>query len=93
MSINKLKNSIDSGRQGKNIGISTGLPEIDKIIYGIQKKSLYTIAADTSAGKTSFALDVFIYNLFKNRGTNKVNILYYSFEIRNKVNNLLTLKI
>lgn len=81
MGINNLKQNIKSGKEGRNIGISTGLPEIDKIIYGIQKKFLYTVVADTSGGKTSFALDVFIYNLFKNRGDKKINILYYSFEM------------
>ena len=46
--VNNLKESIDKGRKGRNIGISTGLPDLDKIIYGIQKKYLYVIGADTS---------------------------------------------
>lgn len=81
MSVNRLRKNIKSGKKGKNIGISTGLPSLDRIIYGIQKRYLYTIGADTSGGKTSFALDIFLYNLIKNKQDKKVFILYYSFEM------------
>jgi replicative DNA helicase len=81
MGVAKLYKNVKRGQQGKNIGISTGIPKLDKVIYGIQKKYLYTIGADTSGGKTSFALDVFIYNLIKNAGNTPISILYYSFEM------------
>ncbi len=48
MGIKNLLNNIEQGSLGKNIGISTGLPIIDSLIYGIQKKYLYTVGADTS---------------------------------------------
>ena len=66
MSVNKLFEVIKRGKEGRNIGISTGLPTIDSIIYGIQRKYLYVVAADQGGGKTSFAIDIFVYNLFKN---------------------------
>jgi hypothetical protein len=81
MAVKQLLKNIKSGKEGKNIGISTGLSTIDSVIYGIQRKYLYTIGADTSGGKTSFAIDIFVYNLIKNAGDRKVNILYYSFEM------------
>ncbi len=81
MGVNQLLHNIEEGRKGRNIGISTGLPVIDSIIYGVQRKYLYTIGADTSGGKTSFAIDVFVYNLLKNREDKDVSILYYSFEM------------
>lgn len=81
MGVKQLLKNIEEGRKGRNIGISTGLPTIDSIIYGIQRKYLYTIGADTSGGKTSFAIDVFVYNLLKNRQDKNVSILYYSFEM------------
>lgn len=81
MGVNQLRKNIEKGKSGKNIGISTGLPDIDSVIYGIQKRFIYTIGADTSGGKTSFANYVFVYNLLKNRGNSKVQILYYSFEM------------
>ena len=85
MGIKQLYNNIEEGKKGRNIGVSTGSLKLDPVIYGIQKKYLYTIGADTSGGKTSFALDVFVYNLLKNKGDTPVSILYYSFEMSNDV--------
>lgn len=73
--------SVKLGKSGKNIGISTGLDKLDSIIYGTQKKCLITIGADSGSGKTSFAIATYVYNLIKNRGENKISILYYSFEM------------
>lgn len=81
MAIDKLLKNIEQGKLGRNIGISTGLDKLDKVIYGIQKKYLYTIGADTAGGKTSFAMDTFVYNLLKNAGDTPISILYYSFEM------------
>lgn len=81
MGVKQLYSNIKNGKLGKNIGISTGIPKLDSIIYGIQRKYLYVIAADQGGGKTSFAIDSFVYNLYKNRGEHKINILYYSFEM------------
>ena len=85
MGVTRLFENIEEGRKGRNIGISTGLPMIDSLIYGIQRKYLYTIGADTSGGKTSFAIDVFVYNLLKNAGNTPVSILYYSFEMSSDI--------
>lgn len=73
--------AVKKGREGHNIGVSTGLEKLDSYIFGIQKKSLITIGADSGSGKTSFALASFIYNLIKNKGDKKLSILYYSFEM------------
>ena len=80
MGVTQLLNNIEKGKEGRNIGISTGLSTLDSIIYGIQRKYLYVVGADTSGGKTSFAVDVFVYNLIKNAGPRPISILYYSFE-------------
>lgn len=84
MSINKLLQAIDKGKEGKNIGISTGLPKLDSIIYGIQKRYLYTIGASSGVGKSSFALHTFVYNLLKNAKSSTA-ILLYSFEMSKEV--------
>lgn len=81
MGVKQLLHNVKRGKQGKNIGISTGSPKLDSVIYGIQKKYLYTIGADTSGGKTSFAVDTFVYNLIKNNKETPISILYYSFEM------------
>ena len=75
MGIKRLLENIEAGKRGKNIGISTGLSVIDSVIFGIQKKYLYTIGADTSGCKTSFAIDTFVYNLIKNAGETPISIL------------------
>lgn len=43
---------------GKITGIATGYPAIDQLLGGLQRKSLYVLAASTGAGKTAFALNV-----------------------------------
>lgn len=48
MGVHKLLKNIEDGKSGKNIGISMGLPDVDKVLYGIQRKYIYTIGADTS---------------------------------------------
>lgn len=85
MGVAALYENIKRGKNGKNIGISTGMPKLDSVIYGIQRKYMYTIGADTSGGKTSFALDTFVYNLIKNAGDTPISILYYSFEMASDV--------
>lgn len=84
-SIDSLLKSIEEGKKGRNIGISTGLHDLDKVIYGIQKRYLYVLAGDTSSGKSSAALDIFVYNALKNANGRKINILYYSFEMSSDV--------
>lgn len=48
MGVTQLLNNIEKGKEGRNIGISTGLKTLDSIIYGIQRKYLYVVGADTS---------------------------------------------
>ena len=48
MGVTQLLNNIEKGKEGRNIGISTGLNTLDSIIYGIQRKYLYVVGADTS---------------------------------------------
>lgn len=47
MSSKKFFDAVRQGKKGRNIGVSLGLPKLDSIIYGIQKKTLYTIGADS----------------------------------------------
>lgn len=85
MSIVNLIQTIKRGKEGKNIGIKTGIPKLDSVIYGVQRKFLYTIGASSGIGKTSFTLDTFIFNVIKNAGDKNVSILAYSFEMSKEV--------
>ena len=43
---------------GKLRGLSTGFPDLDNMLAGLQKSDLIILAARPSVGKTSFALDI-----------------------------------
>lgn len=81
MSSKQFLHAVKQGKKGHNLGISTGIPKLDSVIYGTQKKCLITVGADTGSGKTSFALVTFVYNLLRNKEDKDVSILFYSFEM------------
>jgi replicative DNA helicase len=60
--------------------LSTGIPKLDKAIGGIQPSRYYTIAAQSSAGKSSL-MQFIIYNLLKQKTNPNVNFLIFSLEI------------
>lgn len=74
---------IEKGRKGENIGVSTGLPKLDKLIGGIQPSRYYLISAASSAGKTALALFM-LYNMLKNM-KDPVYVIYFSLEIGSEV--------
>jgi replicative DNA helicase len=45
-------------QSGKLRGLSTGFPDLDNVLAGLQKSDLIILAARPSVGKTSFALDI-----------------------------------
>ena len=59
----RLMDMIESGREGKNMGLSTGIKKLDDLIYGVQRKWIYIIAADSGGGKTTFSLYSFVYHV------------------------------
>ena len=76
-----LFNKIEEGRKGENIGLSTGLPKLDKIIGGIQPSRYYVCAAASSVGKTSLMLYI-MYNLLKQETEEApIYLIYFSLEI------------
>ena len=83
--LHNFKKEIEAGRLGKNVGISTGLPKLDSLIFGIQRRMLYLIGSDSGAGKSSFMIHIFIYNLIKNKENKNLAIMLYSFEMSTSV--------
>lgn len=47
--VSELYKNIDQGRNGLNKGISTGLPKLDLLTYGVQRKWLSVIAGDSGS--------------------------------------------
>lgn len=82
---NDLFDTIDSGRQGLNKGISTGIEKLDEYIGGIQKGIYYLIFSGSGGGKSSLALYSYIYRPLKDNPDKDIVLLYYSMEMSEKV--------
>lgn len=79
--LDELFNKIEEGKKGENIGLSTGLNKLDKIIGGIQPSRYYVCSAASSVGKTSLMLYI-IYNLLKQETEESpIYLIYFSLEI------------
>ena len=57
----RLFNLIDKGRDGKNIGLSIGLPKLELYMDGLLPGVSYLIAAQSGVGKSTFSLYSFVY--------------------------------
>lgn len=79
--VDQLWKLIDKGKNGENVGKSTGMQKLDNIIGGIQPHRYYLISAASSVGKTSYVLYI-IYNLLKQETDEApIYFLYFSLEI------------
>lgn len=87
---------VDRGRQGFNVGLSTGIKPLDQVITGVQRATYYLIGGNTGTGKTAFADHAFVLkpyaNFLNNRLSQKYSetplisfrVFYYSMEIAAK---------
>ena len=79
--LDQLWSQIEKGRKGDNVGKSTGMQKLDKVIGGIQPHRYYLVGAASSVGKTSYVLYM-MYNLLKQEtDVSPVYFLYFSLEI------------
>ena len=58
---NQFYELIDKGREGKNIGLSIGLPKLSSYCDGYVQGTSFLLGAGSGVGKTTFALFTFIY--------------------------------
>lgn len=80
--------NIKQGREGLNQGISTGIPKLDMLTYGVQRKWLTVVAGDSGSGKSVLTLYTYVYAPFKQYMQDKsvnVNFLLFSFEMSAEV--------
>ncbi len=63
--VDLLFQKINEGREGKNIGLKTGLSKVDKYTGGIQKGIYTLISAPSGGGKTSYVIYSYIYSIFR----------------------------
>lgn len=84
---------VEAGRQGRNIGLSTGSKKLDNALGGVQRGTYYLIGGNTGTGKTAFADHAFVLSPYENYLHNvigerhsdkpliKLRVFYYSMEI------------
>lgn len=83
----RLFKSIYRGKQGLNKGLSTGLPKLDAVTYGLLRRYHYTLGGDQGSGKSTLALFSYIYKPLKQALNGEVNahFLIFSFELSSEV--------
>lgn len=63
---NQFYELIDKGREGKNVGLSIGLPKLSNYCDGYVQGTSFLLGAGSGVGKTTFALFAFIYKPLMN---------------------------
>ena len=96
--VDSFYSEVERGLQGLNVGIPTGMAELDKYTYGVQRKYMYLIGGDTGSGKTTYALFTYVYKPLQytlEHPEIPVDILYFSLEMSKETlcANLLSLYI
>lgn len=83
----QLKQQIERGKSGLNVGIPHGHDKLTNYIPNIQLSTYYLVGGELSTGKSAFANDMFVYNPIdwylenKDKTDIRLKIPYYSFEI------------
>lgn len=73
---------VDRGREGKNIGLSMGLPKMEEYIDGLTQGTSYLIGAGSGTGKTTLLLYSFIYKPIMANDKNKdVHYIFFNLEM------------
>lgn len=79
----RLAEQIDRGREGKNIGISMGMPRLEEHIYGLTDSTYTVLFGKTGSGKTSIALYCYLYRPLLAALADGIDfkIIYFSLEM------------
>lgn len=84
-SIEQLYKSIDKGREGRNMGLNTGLPKMDWYTGGLLQ-GIYTLVFGVSgSGKSSYVLYSDIYRPLKDYPDKDIIYIYFSLEMSSEV--------
>ena len=77
MIVESLYDSIKQGKSGLNMGLSTGMPKVDSLTYGIQRKWLTVVAGDSGSGKSSYVLYTKVFKAFQQYQEDDCNTSFY----------------
>ena len=69
--VDELYSEIDNGREGRNLGLKTGLPKLDWYTGGFQKGVYKLIFGQSGSGKSSYVIYSDLY-----RKIIQIEILY-----------------
>ncbi len=79
--VDLLYQLIERGREGKNIGLSTGIPKVDSYTGGIQRGNYTLIFGLSGSGKSAWVLYNNIYRPLKDNPDKDIKIIYFSLEM------------
>ncbi len=83
--IDDLYKKIDEGREGKNIGLKTGLSKIDWYTGGLQKSNYKLIFGQSGSAKSSYVIYTDLYRILKDYPNKDIIHIYYSLEMSSNV--------
>lgn len=78
--VKDLYTKIDEGKEGRNIGLNTGIPKLDFYTGGFRKGVYTLIFSKSSVGKSSFVIYK-LYRLLKDYPDKDIKIVYFSLEL------------
>lgn len=76
-----LIEEIDKGIAGRNLGLNIGLPKLNSVLGGLQKKVSFAVGAEKKVGKTAYSDVLFVLNPFLLNPKANIHWKYFSFEI------------
>jgi hypothetical protein len=79
----RLVTEIDRGREGKNVGLSMGMPRLEEHIYGLTASTYTVLFGKTGSGKTSIALYCYLYRPLMQAIEDGLDfkVIYFSLEM------------
>ena len=82
MIVDRLFNLIEEGRNGKNQGISMGLPKYESVVDGNTKQTYTLVISNSGAGKSSYVLYAYCYKpIMQTIDDENFKCLYCSLEM------------
>lgn len=81
--LDSFYNEIETGRQGRNWGYSTGLPKLDKLTDGVKKANYTILFALSGVGKSTLALYSYVYKpICEHLEDDKLEIMFFNLEMK-----------
>lgn len=79
-----LLNQIQKGREGKNWGLTMGLPKLERYVDGVAQGTYTLLFSGSGIGKTSLAVYSYMYRPIMDnlQDLSKLEILYISLEMK-----------